>query len=197
MKRSRIYLLISITLILIGGWLFGPRACYWVERSLKNDFHGLTEDQLDRDKNFDFPAGFPADPGEPDRKTIEGIDSDQDGIRDDLQRWIYSMHPNDSEKRFLLRQQARFYQYSLQLGFEDEKVRKGAMRLIERMIDCENWIYKDSFDGHVEGLYLKAQALNTYGRTARFLENQGFFSSRDFPASRGGVDPSEQSCDRL
>ena len=190
------YLLVAVTLILMAGWLFGPRACYWVERNIRNELDGLTEEQLEKDKNFDFPVGFPADPGELGRRSIEGVDSDGDGVRDDLQRWIHSMHPNDTEKRLALRQEARFYQYFLQTGFEDEEVRREGVRLMRRTIDCERWNYKAKLDGYVERLYLKAKALNTYERTTRYLNNQGFFTRHDFPA-RVGVEASEQSCDRL
>lgn len=196
MKRSRIYLLISITLLLIGGWLFGPRACYWVERSLKNDFHGLTEDQLDIDRKFNFSPDFPPDPGELGKKSIDGIDSDQDNVRDDVQRWIHAMHPNDSDKRFALRQFARFYQHSLQSGFEGEGVRKESVRLLDRVLDCKKLVYSDLFERQTDLLYLKAKVLNTFERTVRFLENQKFFTHKDFPA-RVGVEVSEQSCDRL
>ena len=33
-------------------------------------------------------AGLPPDPGEAGKATIDGIDADKDGVRDDVQRWI-------------------------------------------------------------------------------------------------------------
>ncbi|MDX8380534.1 MAG: hypothetical protein R8M14_00305 [Ghiorsea sp.] len=34
------------------------------------------------------PSGLPPDPGAAGRGTLAGIDSDNDGVRDDVQRWI-------------------------------------------------------------------------------------------------------------
>jgi hypothetical protein len=35
---------------------------------------------------YDKPV--PPDPGEAGKQTLEGIDSDNDGVHDDVQRWI-------------------------------------------------------------------------------------------------------------
>jgi hypothetical protein len=51
-------------------------------------------DELDRL----FP-NLPPDPGEAGKQTLEGIDADGDGVRDDVQRWIYRRYPNDELKR--------------------------------------------------------------------------------------------------
>ncbi len=51
----------------------------------------------------DIPAVLPPDPGEAGKQTLEGIDSDQDGVRDDLQREIVFMYPDRDEVRRVLR----------------------------------------------------------------------------------------------
>lgn len=51
----------------------------------------------------DIPVVLPPDPGEEGKKTLEGIDSDHDGIRDDLQREIVFMYPERDEVRRVLR----------------------------------------------------------------------------------------------
>ncbi|MFA5991179.1 MAG: hypothetical protein WC794_02965 [Candidatus Doudnabacteria bacterium] len=51
----------------------------------------------------DIPVILPPDPGEEGKKTLEGIDSDHDGIRDDLQREMVFMYPNNDEVRRILR----------------------------------------------------------------------------------------------
>lgn len=43
------------------------------------------------------PATLPPDPGEVGKQTLEGIDSDKDGLRDDIQREIFFAYP-DSER---------------------------------------------------------------------------------------------------
>ena len=47
--------------------------------------------------------GLPPDPGEAGKATLEGIDSDQDGIRDDIQRYIALTYPDSQKTRAALR----------------------------------------------------------------------------------------------
>ncbi|MFQ3613864.1 MAG: hypothetical protein SNJ68_09160 [Cyanobacteriota bacterium] len=62
----------------------------------------LPEDELDRL----FP-NLPPDPGEEGKRTLEGIDADGDGVRDDVQRAIYRLEPRDERKRRAMLQYAR------------------------------------------------------------------------------------------
>jgi hypothetical protein len=48
------------------------------------------------------PIALPPDPGEAGKVTIEGIDSDGDGVRDDVQRWIALTYPDVETLRALL-----------------------------------------------------------------------------------------------
>jgi hypothetical protein len=43
------------------------------------------------------PGTLPPDPGEAGKESLEGVDCDRDGVRDDIQRWIALTYP-DSEK---------------------------------------------------------------------------------------------------
>jgi hypothetical protein len=53
------------------------------------------------------PFKLPPDPGEAGKLTLEGIDSDKDGIRDDVQRWIGLNFPMQSSVRSALAQYVR------------------------------------------------------------------------------------------
>jgi hypothetical protein len=65
-------------------------------------------DELDRL----FP-NLPPDPGEAGKQTLEGIDADGDGVRDDVQRWIYRRYPNDELKRKAMLRYAKALQASI------------------------------------------------------------------------------------
>ena len=52
----------------------------------------------------------PPDPGEAGKATLEGIDSDNDGVRDDIQRYIVLTYPNSEKTRAGLTQLAVTYQ---------------------------------------------------------------------------------------
>lgn len=45
------------------------------------------------------PAQVPPDPGLDNDKTIAGIDSNNNGIRDDVERWIAQTYPNSAKMR--------------------------------------------------------------------------------------------------
>jgi len=51
--------------------------------------------------------GLPPDPGEAGKATLEGIDSDGDGVRDDVQRWIVLENDNDLNLQNALKQNAK------------------------------------------------------------------------------------------
>ncbi|MFQ3614387.1 MAG: hypothetical protein SNJ68_11840 [Cyanobacteriota bacterium] len=68
----------------------------------------LPEDELDRL----FP-NLPPDPGEEGKRTLEGIDADGDGVRDDVQRWIYRRYPNEELKRKAMLRYAKTLQASI------------------------------------------------------------------------------------
>lgn len=51
----------------------------------------------------DVPVTLPPDPGEAGKATLEGIDSNHDGVRDDLEREIVYMYPQNEEVRRVLR----------------------------------------------------------------------------------------------
>jgi len=50
---------------------------------------------------------LPPDPGEAGKQTLEGIDSDKDGLRDDLQREIMFLVPESEKSRMALQQYER------------------------------------------------------------------------------------------
>ena len=61
-------------------------------------------------------ANLPPDPGVAGKATLAGIDSDNDGVRDDVQIAIYERHPSEPEKRAVLEQEASNFQKGLVAG---------------------------------------------------------------------------------
>lgn len=58
----------------------------------------------------DVPVTLPPDPGEAGKVTLEGIDSNSDGVRDDLEREIVYMYPQNEEVRRVLRADMKIMQ---------------------------------------------------------------------------------------
>jgi hypothetical protein len=121
----------------------------------------LRTDLLTIDQGFAFPPGFPPDPGEEGKQTTDGIDADRDGVRDDVQRWIHAVHPDDTAKRMALRQWARFFQHSLKEEYGLE-VRQENRRILYRAMHCQNKALEDTIQNYSLNQHLKAKVLSTY-----------------------------------
>ncbi len=159
--------LLGLAFVLYAAWI-GPSACSFIQYVWNPD--GIESSILDVDQGFKFPPGFPPDPGRAGKQDIEGIDSDQDGVRDDVQRWIYALVPNEPKKQMALRQLARYYQVALHPEFGAE-IRKDASNTLNRALTCLHASFSTELNGHIEMLHLRAKIMNTGKRTNRFLEN--------------------------
>jgi PKD repeat protein len=73
------------------------------------------------------------DPGEEGRKTILGVDSDNDGIRDDIQRWINYDSKGSEQVRGMLRKIAKNWQDNI--VDVDDKIK--SRKLIEDRFQLE------------------------------------------------------------
>ncbi len=140
-------------------------------------FNGCTKkSELDAiihaDQHFSFPAGFPPDPGKAGRKTIEGIDSDHDGLRDDVQRWIYARYPKDERKQKALRQMALSCQFDLQVKLNNKEEVEKALRKVAKAVACLSTVFADhsNLENIVEGEYTEAKVFNTKERTMKYIE---------------------------
>lgn len=66
-------------------------------------------------------SGLPPDPGETGKATLAGIDSDGDGVRDDVQRYIALTYPDSEKVRTALTQYAISLQNALIDADDKEK----------------------------------------------------------------------------
>lgn len=187
MKYPLIGALVFIALVLILSYGFH----YWYIIQFPRGERDLSNSILNIDKNFQFPKNFPPDPGEAGKKTIEGIDSDHDGVRDDVQRWIYAYFPNDTKKQMALRQMARYFQDALAEDFGLE-VRNRNHIQCTRAIQCISKTFNDELRGETEMGYLEAKVFNTYKRTVRYFDNQNKITTEEMS---GAYIEQEEPCD--
>ncbi len=130
-----------------------------------------------------LPFELPADPGDIGKDTLQGVDSDSDGVRDDVQRFIAFRHPTDPEARSALRQYAKVMQANLLRTGNSEDARAGVPH-IHRAHDClyytfgewENGIQVEFESPNQERLATKAELLNTRERIEAFLEYDSLLS---------------------
>ena len=127
----------------------------------------------DPDPGTDLPPGtdlgdsLPPDPGNDGKATLEGIDSDGDGIRDDIQRYITLTYPDSRKTRAALRQAAVALQRII-LQDPDEETALSNTELEARASECIRYIRPG--DGREIDNMLLAEFLNTVERSKAYLE---------------------------
>ncbi len=95
----------SGTLVAPTEWLSKPQTVSFVLY-----FNGVKTSKIVRFAVTDISVTLPPDPGEAGKVTLAGIDSDHDGVRDDLQREIVFMYPGNDLIRRILRAEMKVTQ---------------------------------------------------------------------------------------
>lgn len=110
--------------------------------------------------------GLPPDPGVAGKQTLLGIDSDGDGVRDDVQRYIALTYPNEPKVRAALTQFANQYQGLLPQAGDRDAAYNHAVKFSRHMA-CLFYI---KGEGAINvSAALKAVILNTRQRSLAFI----------------------------
>lgn len=120
---------------------------------------------------------LPPDPGDEGKATLEGIDSDNDGLRDDIQRYIALQYPDSAKTRTALRQAALALQKII-LDSPDEASALRNTELEARASECIRYIRPA--DGHHIDNTLMAEFLNTEARSRAYLSFNAKLSGHVF-----------------
>jgi hypothetical protein len=126
--------------------------------------------------NIAYAENLPPDPGEAGKVTLAGIDSDNDGVRDDVQRWIALMYPNSQKTREALTQDTKAMQKILFDAVDPVKSHKNAIQE-NRAIECLAYIRYDF--AHILSEH-KAIVLNTNLRSKTWLQADKHLSGSVF-----------------
>jgi hypothetical protein len=126
----------------------------------------------DRRYPFDTEAvtwsffSLPPDPGEEGKQTLLGIDSDNDGVRDDIQRYIYFTYPDNEKVRMALTQIAMEWQGLLSQASDPDAAFNHATKMA-RHGECLFYIQGEaSLDADAA---LQAEILNTRERSIAYI----------------------------
>ena len=136
--------------------------------------------------------GLPPDPGEAGKQTVLGIDSDNDGVRDDIQRYIYFTYPNEPNIRSALTQMAR----KSQGWFTPDLSEEAAYDIsVESGTAAECLWYVGGENANELRKSLKAEILNTLARSRQYLEYDKLLAGNFFSLSRLPLDEHYKLCD--
>jgi hypothetical protein len=108
---------------------------------------------------------LPPDPGEAGKQTLEGIDSDNDGVRDDLQRYIILTY-SDTPTRQALAQYAKAQQSMILSSGSAEQSLNSANEIV-RSVECIAFTRPDDFSQVIDAA--RAELLNTEARIRAFV----------------------------
>jgi hypothetical protein len=109
---------------------------------------------------------LPPDPGVAGKQTLLGIDSDSDGVRDDIQRYIYFAYPDEEKVRVALTQVAIEYQGLLAQSNDHDAAFNHATKMA-RHGECLDYIQGEAAADTLAAL--KAEFLNTKERSLAYL----------------------------
>ena len=112
-------------------------------------------------------TNLPPDPGAAGKLTLAGIDSDNDGVRDDVQRWILMTYPNSQKTRAALTQRTKMMQQFLLDAANPVKSLSNAVQM-GRDRSCLAYVQRKDF--YNIGMEQKAIFLNTYTRSKAWLQ---------------------------
>jgi len=124
-------------------------------------------------------ADLPPDPGPAGEATLAGVDSDNDGVRDDVQRWIALTYPNSQKTRAALTQITKTMQQFL-LNAADPAQSYHISVQMGKDTDCLAYILSAGF--YKPSSELKAVFLNTDLRTRAWLQADHHLSGKIFPS---------------
>lgn len=126
------------------------------------------------------PSNLPPDPGENGKLTLEGIDSDADGVRDDVQRYIVLTYPDSIETQRALRQHTKALQAFILQAYNKDQALNNATK-VNRAIECIFAVSHNDNDAVKISRNLRSVLVNTEMRTRAYLAADKQLSGSTFP----------------
>ncbi len=122
---------------------------------------------VDDDLSVVIPVAInlPPDPGPAGDVTIQGIDADGDGVRDDIEREIFFVYPDNAKARSVLYQMAKYYQ-SVIVNRTSASTVLDNFGYLSALEPCLEAATGDLAAG---GNLLRPQLLNTYDRSVAYI----------------------------
>ncbi len=122
---------------------------------------------LDDDLTIIIPIerNIPPDPGVAGETTLAGMDTDKDGVRDDVEREIVLLYPKNAKARAVLYQEVKYYQTIL-ANSASASVVSDSYGYLMGLSQC---LKLATGDLAAHGSILRPQLLNTEERTEAYL----------------------------
>jgi len=125
---------------------------------------------------------LPPDPGPAGDETIEGVDVNENGVRDDIERWIGLNYRNSEKTRMALTQAYYPLQnFMIHARENDRDAVYNDMDAMQRASECLHYIHPE--EAYLLMRELKAEVLNTSDRTYAYLDSSRMLGGGTFPSA--------------
>ena len=125
---------------------------------------------------------LPPDPGPAGDETIEGVDINENGVRDDIERWIGLNYRNSEKTRMALTQVYYPLQnFMIHARENDRDAVYNDMDALQRAGECLDYIRPDDAYKLIEEL--KARVVNTSDRAYAYLDSSRILGGGSFPSA--------------
>lgn len=114
---------------------------------------------------------LPVEPGDNADKTIQGIDSNKNGIRDDVEIAIFEEYPNSMKTRAVLLQYALALQMMVNQPFVNEEIATEVIREEDRANTCLSDQISPRKDPELSREYSDIEKIDLY---SNFIKNKQF-----------------------
>lgn len=165
-----------VALVLVTCGLTG---CNWFGNDDKGSNSSVSQ-------NSGTPApeipGLPPDPGEAGKATLAGIDFDNDGVRDDIQRYIAMTYPNSAKTRAALTQYAKVVQNAI-LDANDKQKSVQHGQEVSEASECLTYVLGSVIPSRQAKTALRPIILNTDARTKVYLTYNDQLGGEVFPGT--------------
>jgi hypothetical protein len=122
---------------------------------------------------------LPPDPGPDGEATLEGVDVNSNGIRDDIERWIYLTYPDSEKLRRALIQEYYPMQNMIIHGHQqDRDAVYNDMDAMQRSSECLMYVHPDK--PHWISAELKARIVNTDNRFDGYMQSSRMLGGGTF-----------------
>ena len=141
---------------------------------------------LDDDLTIIIPIerNIPPDPGVVGETTLAGMDTDKDGVRDDLEREVVRLYPNNAKARASMYEIAKQYQLILLNSTSPNLVRDSNAYILA----WSRCLQVATGDSGATAIDLEAQAVNTEARA------QAYFASMHGTTGNGNLPVKVVTC---
>lgn len=130
---------------------------------------------------------LPPDPGDAGKAVLQGIDSDNDGVRDDVQIAIAERYPNDTNSQRVLTQQAVTLQDAILSGNSGDQ--NAMAQVAEQIKHATNCLTAKMDNPSDEAGFMEIQVVNTKARSDAYMKFNDAMNGQFF-----GVSTSSNPC---